>query len=73
MHRENSNYLQRKWVNFQVTFSQTSNKPSLRRSLKGGCHKEAEYAEQEEWEEHWFGDWVTREEDAERYDRMRIP
>ena len=33
------------------------------------------YKEQEEREEHWFGDWVTRdeEEDAERYDRLRIP
>ena len=36
---------------------------------------DADYKEQDEWEEYWFGDWVTRdeEEDAERYDKLRIP
>ena len=36
---------------------------------------DADYKEQYEWEKNWFGDWVTRdpEEDAERYDRLRIP
>ena len=34
---------------------------------------DVDYKEQDEWEEYWFGDWVTREEeDAERYDRLRI-
>ena len=36
---------------------------------------DADYKEQDEWEEHWFGDWVTRDEveEAENNDRMRIP
>ena len=35
---------------------------------------DADYKEHEEWEEYWFGDWVTREEEAAaKYDRLRIP
>ena len=36
---------------------------------------DADYKEQDEWEEYWFGDWVTRdeEEDAESNDKLRIP
>ena len=36
---------------------------------------DADYKEQDEWEEYWFGDWVTRdeEEDARAFDRLRIP
>ena len=35
----------------------------------------ADSREQERWEEHLFGDWVTREEeeDARVYDKLRIP
>ena len=36
---------------------------------------DADYKGQGEWEEYWYGDWVTRheEEDARAYDRLRIP
>ena len=37
---------------------------------------DADYKEQDEWEDYCFGDWVTRdeeEEDARAYDRLKIP
>ena len=36
---------------------------------------DADYKEQDEWEDYWFGDWVTQDEekDAEGHDRLRIP
>ena len=32
-----------------------------------------DYREQERWEDHWFGDWVTREEDVRACNNLRIP
>ena len=36
---------------------------------------DADYREQEKWEDHWFGDWVTQEEeeDGREYAKLRIP
>ena len=36
---------------------------------------DADYREQEKWEDHWFGDWVFQEEeeDGREYAKLRIP
>ena len=59
------------FTKFQTFFKQAMSEKTFERRVS----VDADYEERGEWEDYWFGDWVTRdeEEDAERYDRLRIP